>query len=274
MHKFTVRGARGSMPACNRNVLKYGGSTTCFSLQTEQGIVVFDSGTGIASVSQDLSHCSELPPITIMFTHFHLDHLIGLPSFAPLYNPRALIRFMGDPARKDDWQTTLRSLFSKPYWPGSLTSSGAEERFKSLPAGHNYLEIYGTRISWCQVVHPQGCLAYKLECHDKVIVIATDHEHTQSEVAAGFLRFCRGADVLIYDAMYTPDEYVEHIGWGHGNWRQGVQLAREAGVGELILTHHEPTRTDSEIDDIVRQARTFFPRTSAAAENMVVSSSS
>lgn len=274
MHKFTIRGARGSMPVCNRNVLRYGGSTTCFSMQTDKGLIVFDSGTGIASLSRDLSQLAELPPTTILFTHFHLDHVIGLPLFAPLYNPRARISFMGDSARKDNWQTTLRSLFSRPYWPSSLTSCGAAKCFECLPADQNFLELYGARVSWCPVSHPQGCLSYRVEYGDSCIVIATDHEHTQSDLAAGFVEFCHGADILIYDAMYTPDEYVGHIGWGHGNWQQGVQLVLEAGAGELILTHHETTRTDSEIDGIVRQSRAFFPRTRAAGENMVLSSSS
>lgn len=261
------------MPVCNRNVLRHGGSTTCFSLQTDLGLIVFDCGTGIASVSRELSGCAELPPITVMFTHFHLDHLIGLPTFAPLHNPRAWISFMADASRKDDWPHTLRTLFSKPYWPGSLTASGAAKCFECLPADHNSLEIYGVRVSWCPVSHPQGCLSYKVECDDRVLVIATDHEHTHSDLSSGFLEFCHGADILIYDAMYTPDEYVAHIGWGHGNWQQGVQLALEAGIGELILTHHETNRTDSEVDEIVRQSRAFFPRTRAARENMVLSAS-
>lgn len=271
MHKFIIRGARGSMPVCRHSILRHGGNTTCFSLQTDKGLIVFDAGTGISSVSRDLASCPATPPITIMFTHFHLDHVIGLPAFSPLYDPRAWINFMGDSSRKDDWPTTLRTLFAKPYWPGSLTASGAGKCFEHLPSDQNFLQIYGARISWCPVSHPQGCLSYKVECDDKVIVIATDHEHTRSDVSEGFLEFCHGADILIYDAMYTPAEYVDHVGWGHGNWQLGVQLALEARVGELILTHHEVTRTDTEIDEIVRQTRKYFPETKAAMENMVLS---
>lgn len=273
MHKFIIRGARGSLPACGRKVLRHGGSTTCFSLQTDKGVVVFDSGSGITSVGRDLAQLPIVPPITIMFTHFHLDHVIGLPFFPPLYDPRAWISFMGDPSRQGDWQASLRTLFARPYWPGSLTTSGAGKCFENLPSDRNVLEIYGAKISWCPVFHPQGCLSYKVECDGRTIVIATDHEHTQSDLSAGFLEFCHGADILVYDAMYTPAEYVKHIGWGHGNWQQGVQLAMEAGVRELILTHHEVNRTDAEIDEIVRQAREFFPGTRAAMENMVLSSS-
>lgn len=160
MHKFIIRGARGSMPVCRRNMLRHGGNTTCFSLQTDKGLIVFDAGTGISSVSRDLAGCSAIPPITIMFTHFHLDHIIGLPSLSALYDSRTQITFMGDPARTDDWPTTLRTLFAKPYWPGSLTASGTGRCFEHLPLDRNFLEIYGVRISWCPVSHPQGCLSY------------------------------------------------------------------------------------------------------------------
>ncbi|MEI6970716.1 MAG: MBL fold metallo-hydrolase [bacterium] len=272
MHKFVVRGVRGSIPVSSRSVLRHGGNTTCFSLQTDKGFIVFDTGTGIASLSRELAGFAEPPPVTVLFTHFHLDHVIGLPSFAPIYNPRAWISFMADPNRKDDWRTTLRTLFSAPYWPGGLIESGAAKCFECLPSDRNSIEIYGTRISWCPVSHPQGCLSYKVECGDQVVVIATDHEH--SDNASGFLEFCHGADVLVYDAMYTPEEYATRVGWGHGNWQQGVQIAIEAGIHELVLTHHAAERSDVEVDEIVRQSRAFFPRTRAATENMVLCSSS
>ena len=110
----------------------------------------------------------------------------------------------------------------------------------------------------------------RLTLADTSIVIATDHEHGESDLRAGFLDFCSGAEYLIYDAMYTPEEYVDRIGWGHGNWQQGVQLALEAGISELILTHHEAGRTDAAVDAMVERAREFFPRTRAAVENMVL----
>jgi len=271
MHKFVIRGTRGSLPVCDRRYLRYGGNTTCFSIDTDHGVLIFDAGTGISSVGRDLSGRNNKLPICVLFTHFHLDHIIGLPGFAPLHDPHSLIRFMGDPNREDDWHTTLSSLFSKPYWPASLMSGGATKCFESLPMDRHSIELFGLRISWCPVFHPQGCLSYKIQFKDTTIVIATDHEHTRSDLCSGFLGFCEGADILIYDAMYTPAEYTSRVGWGHGNWQQGVQLAIESGVGELILTHHEASRTDSEIDEIVMRSREFFPQTRAATDNMVLS---
>jgi phosphoribosyl 1,2-cyclic phosphodiesterase len=270
MHKFIVRGTRGSVPACGRRFLKYGGNTSCFSLETDEGLIILDAGTGLAEVDADIAARPQLPPMTVLFTHFHLDHISGLPCFSPLYNDQASIEFMGDPDRDDDWKQTLKHMVSPPYWPTDLESTSASLTFTDLPNKIGHINVYGVDISWCPVFHPQGCLAYRLEGPDNVIVLATDHEHAPSDVSAGFLEFCQGADIIIYDAMYTPEEYPAHSGWGHGNWHQGVQLALEAGARQLVLTHHNATRTDAEIDEMVRLSRVYFPETYAAMENMVL----
>ena len=178
---------------------------------------------------------------------------------------------MGDANRRDDWKPALRAISGRPYWPTDVASSPAATSFADLPKDTGAMDLCGTSISWCPVCHPQGCLAYKIEGPDSVIVIATDHEHSESDLSAGFLEFCRNADFLVYDAMYTPEEYSNRIGWGHGNWLQGVQVAMEASVSTLILTHHDMNRSDQQIEDIVTSARRFFPRTVAAMKNMVLS---
>ena len=259
------------MPVSGRNFLKYGGNTTCFSLETERGFVIFDAGTGITSLNGDLLSRSKMPPITIVFTHFHLDHVVGLPCFMPLYSDKTPVTLMAAPPMHQDWRSALVSLIASPYWPADLTAMLPADRFRDLEPDGATLDICGAKISWCPVFHPQGCLSYKIEGPENTIVIATDHEHGQSDISAGFLEFCRGADFLIYDAMYTPAEYTQRAGWGHGNWQQGVQLAMEAQIRELIFTHHDITRTDQEIDEMVRLSRRFFPRTRAAMENMVLS---
>lgn len=271
MHRFVIRGARGSMPACGRDFQKYGGNTTCFSLETDDGFILFDMGTGAISADAELRQRETLPPITILFTHFHLDHLVGLPRFAPLYDPKARLTFMGDPKRPDQWRRNLTTFVSAPYWPADLETSMSAKSFEDLPATSSPLEICGVNISWCPVFHPQSCLAYKIQGPENTIVIATDHEHGESDLSEGFLEFCRDADFLICDAMYLPEEYNARKGWGHGNWQQGVQLALESGIGEIILTHHDIHRTDAELDRILKCAREFFPPTRIATENMVLS---
>lgn len=271
MVRFTIRGTRGSMPVCGREFLRYGGSTTCFTLETNEGLIVIDAGTGILSLNRSCREARQRQlPVTMLFTHFHLDHLIGLPGFSCLYDRDSRIRLMGDPNRGEDWRVSVRQLLRSPYWPSSALEMHDTKSLENLPEGESSMDIYGVKVSWCPVFHPQQCLSYRLETPAATVVVATDHEHSQSELSANFLEFCKNADFLIYDAMYTPEEYPARIGWGHGNWQQGVQLAIETGVKELIFTHHDAARTDSEIDGIVAKSRKFFQMTRAAHENMVL----
>ncbi len=270
MTQFTIHGARGTMPVTGRNFTRHGGHTTCFSLNTRQGLIVIDAGTGIISLSDRLVKTKTLPPITLLFTHFHLDHVIGLPLFQPLYRPQTRITLMADPKRPGDWTQSLKTLVSTPYWPVDLMNCPAHIRFKNLPSNRPALNLYGIRVSWCPLRHPQHCLAYRLDISGKSIVIATDYEPGNSRLDERFLRFCRGTGTLILDAQYTPREAAVHRGWGHGTWQKATAIAREANAGELILTHHDRYRTDTQINAMVRAARRHFPRTRAAREGMIL----
>jgi len=272
MYDFIIRGARGTIPACGPEYTRHGGNTTCFSVQTDSGLVIFDAGTAIMHVARDLTNRSVLPPITLFFTHFHLDHVIGFPCFDPVYHKNTEITIMADPLRRSNWKDTLNTLMGKPYWPVGLGECAAMLRLVDLPANENHLDCHGLRISWFRVPHPQQCLAYRVDMTGNSVIIATDMECDTNMVQPAFLQFCSKADYLICDAQFTPEEYPSHCGWGHSTWEAGALIAREAGVKRLILTHHAPTRTDTEIDAIVEAARKKFPMTSAATEDMVLNS--
>jgi phosphoribosyl 1,2-cyclic phosphodiesterase len=268
MWDFTIRGARGTIPACGQEYVRYGGNTTCFSLQTKSELLIIDAGSGITQLGRDIASLTKLPPITIFFTHFHLDHVIGFPCFEPVYNKEAKITLMADPRRAGNWKETLNTFMGKPYWPVGLGEADAMVKLEDLPVKEDHLERAGVKISWIRVPHPQQCLAYKLEMPGNVVVIATDMEHDANLVQPAFLDFCRNADFLVCDAQYTPEEYPAHCGWGHSTWQACTLIAREAKVKQLVLTHHAPTRTDKEVDAIVKAAQKVFPNTIGAAENM------
>lgn len=245
---------------------KYGGHTTCFCLKTVEGLIIIDAGTGISLI--DETSDEELLPASLLFTHFHLDHITALPFLKRLANPRSSLKLMADSGRKD-WRSALMNLFTPPYWPVALTEIGAGLEFNNLPAAGE-LELYGVHISWRPLSHPQGCLAYRLETADKSVVIVTDHEAGHPKIDDILARFCSKADYLIYDAQYTPAELEKRRGWGHSSWAEGTALAVKADAGELILTHHDYRRRDDEIDAIVETARRRFPKTRAAAEKMIL----
>lgn len=265
---FSIHGARGTMAVSGRRFNRYGGETTCFSLATRQGLLIVDAGTGIIALGDQLMRRKKLPPITIMFTHFHIDHVIGLPLFRPLYRRGASVTIMADPHRKENWPDCLRTLVAPPFWPLALRHFGAAIRFQPLPRRDCRMRKYGVEIAWHPLRHPQQCLAYRLDIRKRSFVIATDHELDADATDGSFTDFCRGASVLIGDAQYTPSEYTRQRGWGHGTFSACARLAAASGVGKLFLTHHDPRRTDIQIDRLVSQARRIFPATRAARSGM------
>ena len=275
---FIIYGARGTLPVGGKDFEKYGGHTTCFCLKTSQGLIIIDAGTGISLI--DETKDEELLPATMLFTHFHLDHLLSLPFLKRIYNQKSSLKLMADPSRRPDLRSTLMNLFTPPYWPVLMDKTAASFEFNNLPegafssgesaCGGNSIELYGVRVSWCHLYHPQGSLAYRLETAEGSVAVVTDHECGDPKLDDILLQFCSKADFLIYDAQYTPDEMETHRGWGHSSWAEGVEIAVKAKVGELILTHHDYKRQDDEIDAIVEATRRHFPKTRAANEGMIL----
>ena len=266
MHTFSIQGARGSLMAGGPEFRRHGRNTTCMTLRTATGVVAIDAGTGLPAGlnGQPKAESPGGLKLSILFTHFHLDHVVGLPLLRALYAPSTSLRILGDPRR--DWQAAIRGLISKPYWPVDLENAGAAIEWQPAPQAGAVLELHGVKITACPVWHPQGCLSYRLEADGRSYVIATDREVGSPEFDPACILFCRGADVLVHDAHYLPEEYPRFRGWGHSTFEGAAAVAREAGVSRLILTHHDARRTDDEIDRLVERARKLFPNTEAAVE--------
>ncbi|MDD5484169.1 MAG: MBL fold metallo-hydrolase [Kiritimatiellae bacterium] len=265
---FVILGARGSMPVSGGKFTKYGGRTTSFCLKTEEGMLIIDAGTGIELVAETADE--KLRPAAVLFTHFHLDHVMALPFLKRLSRRQSSLQLIADSSGGKNWRAALANLFAPPYWPAPLAEMGARLEFSDLPAGKNAFDLHGVQVAWCPLAHPQNCLAFRFKTGKKSVAIVTDHESGSPDIDGALLRLCRGVDYLIYDAQWTPEELAKRRGWGHSSWKDGADFARRAGAGELILTHHDYKRSDDEIDAIVQEARRCFPETKAARENMPV----
>ena len=270
MAQLTFYGVRGSHPVSGAGFRRYGGHTACVALETGRGILVLDAGTGMAALGDELCRRSSIPPITVLFTHFHLDHLAGITGFRPFLERKARVTLMAHPGVFPAWKRALRTLGRKPFWPVNLLKSGAAVQLRPLPRGEGGAVLMGVRVSWCPVSHPQGCVSYRLAVEGREIVLATDREQGNRRMDAAFLRFCRGADVLIHDAQFTPAEHRRRAGWGHSTPETAARTAAEAEVGSLILTSHDPLRSDREVDGMENRARRIFRQTAAAREGMVL----
>jgi phosphoribosyl 1,2-cyclic phosphodiesterase len=251
--------------------MRYGGNTSCVEVRLGEAIYIFDCGTGFRVLGQSLSREFKERPISahVFVSHFHWDHIQGLPFFSPLYdNPDSQFCFHG-PTRMCSLKSALEDQMNAPYFPVGLAEMQAQQHFCDLDEGRMQLDGVTLKTLWLN--HPQGCMGFRMETKEGVLVYATDNEPGHPLFDKNVRKLADGADVLIYDAQYLPDEYeARRRGWGHSHWREAVNIAMESGAKELILFHHDPAHDDECIDKIVTEARNYYPKVRAASEGMQV----
>jgi phosphoribosyl 1,2-cyclic phosphodiesterase len=267
--KITFYGVRGSIAAPGPDTAKVGGNTSCVLVELEGGErIVLDAGTGLRSLGNRLMASREPCDLSILLSHYHWDHIQGLPFFVPMYVPGSRIEVVGGVTGATTVRDTLLHQMSAPVFPVALDEVGATLTTREVRPGSSF-DLRGARVRVAKLNHPGGVFAYRVEHGGRSVVYATDTEH-YSCVAPALVALARGADVLVYDAQYLPSEYGAKVGWGHSTYAAGAEVARAAGVGSLVLFHHDPTRDDAGVAAIEAAARELFPRTIAARESMVV----
>ncbi len=261
-------GTRGSLPAPGRDTSLFGGNTSCIEVRAGNQLIILDCGSGMRLLGNELVGTSPLEA-HVLLTHYHWDHIMGLPFFAPLFMDGNTIHLYGETKQGMDVREVLSGQMIKPYFPVSMGIECQAEMPAHAVAPGDEFDIAGVRASCCRLNHPGDALGFRLDYGNRSVVYATDIEHgTKSD--SHLEKLARDADVLIYDATYTEAEYEKLKGWGHSTWRAGVTLARSAGVKHLVLFHHLPERTDQQVAALEREAKREFEDVTAAREGMTL----
>ncbi len=281
-------GVRGSLPISDEKVLRYGGSTSCVEISADNGArLVFDAGTGIHPLGLTYIQEGAASHIAVFITHPHWDHIQGLPFFAPAFVPGNFIAFYGCDQGTLTFEDVLRQQMQSPFFPVQLTTWKAD--IKIISIAETEIPIHGVTVQSMYAEHPGMTLAYKVSYKGSTVVYMPDNElfaqwgmgrvlsppqHDEhgfdmesvflEEQKRKFFGFIDSADLLIHDAQYTPEEYPSKIGWGHADYEFTVRAAMHGSVRHLALFHHDPGRTDDEIDLIVEKARTIVKKSGSA----------
>jgi len=266
----TFYGTRGSLPICEPNYQEFGGNTTCiaFHRHSNNHIGILDAGTGIRALGKYLNeYFPEQNDISITFTHFHWDHIQGLPFFDPAYNPNNNINIgaIGEGGKFTDLREIFKNLMLEEYFPIQLENMGAKFNFDFRET--TMFEDKGTIIKTIKQNHPGGSFGYRVESDGCIIVVCTDLEHGDT-INEDIVAFAKDADLLIHEAQYTDEELLTHKGWGHSSFNQAIEVAERAGVKQLVMTHHDPDHDDEFLNKIEKQCQARFKNCSLAREGM------
>ena len=265
-YTVTVLGARGSIPTPGSGTIRYGGNTSCVSVEradaTGRHLVVLDAGSGIRLLGNALASRGNGVEVDLLLSHTHWDHIQGLPFFAPMFVQGNVLRIWGARQGEVDLGAILRQQMHPVVFPVPLDESAADLGVNHIAPGT--FEVEGFRVDAFRLRHPGNTMGYRLTPAGGGAVLAylTDNEldgHHGYDVGprwrAELVAFLEGVDLLVHDAMYTPDDVGEHRGWGHSSYAEAVALAAEARVARLMLFHHRPERDDEAMDGLLSAAR-------------------
>lgn len=238
-----VLGARGSVPMEGKKFEIYGGATSCFLIRADKEEIYLDAGSGIAIAKPEKD-----TRITLLLTHMHLDHLIGLPFFIALGEAGRSIDIYAKGRSGLKPKEAIDRLISPPFWPVKIEDYPADAKIKPLPEKKSFL-IGEVKIEMLEGTHPGGSTIFRITYQGKSIVYATDFEPTSTSCEA-LVNFAMDCDLLLYDAQYKEEEYEKYKGYGHSTAEAGLKVADMAGAKKILFTHYAPWRNDEELKEI------------------------
>jgi phosphoribosyl 1,2-cyclic phosphodiesterase len=286
-------GVRGSIAVPGPSTLRYGGNTSCVELRCGPHLVILDAGSGLLGLSQTLQGWTQAGPpgggspgggspggappgggslgpvdADVLLSHTHMDHICGLPFFTPAFVPGTRLRLHAGHLKTMTLETAVGASLGHPMMPDLMPLMRDQLAFRDFAAGDGFALQAGLRVTTAPLCHPGGATAYRIAWRGRSVAYVTDHEHGLKATDAALLALVRNAEVMICDATYTDAELPMRAGWGHSTWQGALRLADAAGVGRVVLFHHDLARDDAALDVIGAAAEQVRPGTLVGREGM------
>lgn len=261
-------GTRGGIAVPGLATLKYGGNTACVEVCCGPHRLILDAGTGLRPLGRALVADGVQVNADILLSHLHLDHIIGLGFFAPIYRRATRLRIRAGHTSTEELRQVLSSSLSAPFMPDLLDAARATIDIVAFQTGSALTLHPGLEVATAALNHPGGTTGYRITWAGKSVAYLTDTEHTPGSPDANVAALAKDADLLIYDTSFTDQELKTRRGWGHSTWQEGVRIANAAGAGRLVLFHHDSDRLDGDLDVIAADAAAARPGTVAASEGL------
>lgn len=267
--KIAFWGVRGSVPVAGAGYTRFGGNTPCVEIRLGDRLFIVDAGSGLLGLGLDLLKFGP-QRVDILLSHLHLDHVMGLPFFKPAMLPGSNVTLYCGNRDGETAEEPLKRVFSPPIFPVTLDMLPCGLKHVGFHAGETLHFDDGYDVRTLALNHPQGATGYRFDYAGRSVAYLSDLEHEGTEPDPALVSFAAGADVIIYDAMFTEGEYTRCIGWGHSTWEAGVRLANAAKAKTLVLFHHDPRHDDEAMTRFEAEAAAVRPGTVAAREGMVL----
>jgi len=245
--RVDILGTRGTVPVCGEDFLRYGGATTCVFLRFEDQIVVLDCGTGMMELPKFLHKDDR--KITVLLSHPHADHLLGLPMCPAVFDPAKQIDIYGAVRKGMDVRQQVCALLAPPLWPVGPDRFPAKITFRDLP---EQMLLGDVMVESMNGVHPGGVSLFRLTGGGKTVVIMTDCTVTEENIPV-FAEFSRDCDLLLCDGQYSQQEWKGREHFGHSTWVAAAQLGVSCGAKQVRIIHHDPFRTDAQLDSAAQE---------------------
>lgn len=269
---FKIRfwGVRGSLPVPGPTAVYFGGNTPCVEIRCGASVLIFDAGTGIFPLGRRLVDQSARQ-VELFLSHYHSDHIEGLPFFEPLHRRDFKVRvWAGNRPHGLTVKQMLDQFMNPPFFPVTVEAFASKREFHDFTPGEDLQPAPGVLIATMLLNHPDACTGYRVFYRNRSVCYITDTEHRPGLADISLTKFIRGADIVIYDAMYDDSEFRRYQGFGHSTWQEGIRLCEKAKARRLILFHHSPSKTDNDLERLERKIEAARPGTLIAREGLEI----